>query len=51
MPTILRKLILDRHPERCADPGERIDHEPDQRPVAQTDDRRRVNAVERRARF
>ena len=47
----MRENILDRHPERRADPGEGIDHEPDERAIAQTDDGRRVNAVEQRARF
>jgi hypothetical protein len=30
---VLRKDILDRHAERRVNPGERIDHEPDQRSV------------------
>jgi hypothetical protein len=45
------KTFFDRHAERRADPRERIDHEPDQRPIAQTDDGRRVDAVKQRARF
>jgi hypothetical protein len=50
-PAGLRKDILDRHAERRADPGEGIDHEPDQRAITQTGRRRGVDAVEQRARF
>jgi hypothetical protein len=46
---VLREDILDRHAERRANPGEGIDHEPDQCAIAQTDDGRRVDAVEQRA--
>ena len=35
-PAVLRVDISDRHAERRADPGEGIDHQPDQRAVAQT---------------
>lgn len=35
-PAVLRVNILDCHSERRADPGEGIDHEPDQRAIAQT---------------
>jgi hypothetical protein len=31
---VLRKDILDRYAERRADPGEGIDHEPDQGAIA-----------------
>jgi hypothetical protein len=50
-PAVLREHILDRHPERRADPGEGIDHEADQRPITQTDNGRRVDPIEQRARF
>jgi hypothetical protein len=50
-PAVLRVDILDRHAERRADPGERIDHEPDQGAVAQAGLRRDIDAVEQRARF
>ena len=33
---VLRVDILDRYAERCADPGEGIDHEPDQCAIAQS---------------
>jgi hypothetical protein len=46
---VLRADILDRHPERRADPGERIDPKPDQRAIAQARMRRDVDAVEQRA--
>ena len=35
---VLRVDILNRHPERRADPGEGLDHEADQSAIAQTDD-------------
>jgi hypothetical protein len=50
-PPVLRNDILDRHTERRADPGEGIDHEPDQRAIAQADDTRRVDAIEQCARL
>jgi hypothetical protein len=48
---VLRVDILDRHAERRADPGERIDHQPDQGAVAQACLRRRVDAAQQRPRF
>jgi ATP-dependent DNA ligase len=39
---------LDRHAERGTDPGERINHEPDQRAVAQASVCRHIDAVEQR---
>src|SRR6476659_9862391 len=48
---VLRKDILDRHTERSADPGEGIDHEPDQRAIAPPGVRRDIDAVEQRARM
>jgi hypothetical protein len=51
LPPVLREDILDRRPEGRADPRERIDHEPDQRAIAQACDLPRVDAVEQRARF
>jgi hypothetical protein len=50
-PAVLRKDILDRHAKRRADAGEGIDHEPDQRAIAQTGVCRSVDAVKQRARF
>ena len=43
--------VLDLHRERRADPRERIDHEADQRAVAQADRRRHVDRVEQGARL
>jgi hypothetical protein len=48
-PAVLRVDILDRHAERRADPGERIDHQPDQGAIAQTGMCRDIDAVEQRA--
>jgi hypothetical protein len=47
----LRVDILDCHAECGADAGERVDHEPDQGPIAQTGMRRDIDAVEERARL
>jgi hypothetical protein len=43
--------ILDRHAERRADPGEGIDHQPDQRAIAQTRLCRDIDAVKQRPCF
>jgi hypothetical protein len=48
-PAVPREDILDRHAERRADPGERIDHEPDQAAITRTGMRRDIDAVEQRA--
>ena len=48
---VLCERVLDCHPERRADPREGIDHEPDQRAIAQTGLRRDIDAVEQRARL
>ena len=50
-PAVLRVHILDRHAERGADPGERIDHKPDQRAIAQAGMVRYIDAVKERPRF
>ena len=50
-PAVLRVGIFDRHAERRADPGEGVDHEGDQRAVAQARVRRDIDAVEQRACF
>jgi RNA polymerase sigma-70 factor (ECF subfamily) len=50
-PAILREHVLDRHAKRRADPGEGIDHEPNQGTVAQSGMRRYIDAVEQRPRF
>ena len=50
-PAVLRVDILDHHAERRADPGEGIDHEPDQRAIAQAGMRRDIDAVKQRPRF
>jgi hypothetical protein len=42
---VLRLDILDCHAECGADAGERIDHEPDQGPIAQTGMRRATRAA------
>jgi len=46
---VLRKDILDRHTERRTDPGERINHEPDQGLVAQTGVCGDIDAIQQRA--
>jgi hypothetical protein len=48
---VLCEHVFDRHPERRADAGEGIDHEPDQGAIAQPGVRRDIDAVEQRARF
>ena len=50
-PAVLCEDIFDRHAERSANPGEGIDHQPDQRAIAQTGMRRNTDAVEQCARF
>src|SRR6516162_9900874 len=50
-PAVLRVHILDRHAECRADAGERIDHQPDQRAIAQPGVYRDIDAIEQRARF
>jgi len=50
-PAVLREHVLDCHPERRANAGERIDHEADQRAVAQAGVCRDIDTVEQRARF
>ena len=50
-PAVLRADILDRHAEGRTDAGERIDHQRNQRPVAQTGDGASVDAVEQRPRL
>jgi hypothetical protein len=44
-PAVLRVDILDRHVERCADPGDGIDHHPDQGAIAQPGRIRRVSML------
>jgi hypothetical protein len=46
---VLRKDILDRHPERRTDARERIDHDPDQGAGAQAGMTSGVDAVHQRA--
>jgi hypothetical protein len=48
-PAVLCEHIFNRHAERRADPRERIDHERDQRAVAQPRMDRDIDAVEQRA--
>lgn len=50
-PAVLRIDIRHAHPERRADAREAVDHEGDQRPIAQAGRRRHVYAVEQRARL
>src|SRR5436190_22013255 len=50
-PTVLNVHIVDRHTERGADAGERVNHEGNQSAVPQASDRRYMDAVEERARF
>src|SRR5438552_6505734 len=50
-PTVLNVHIVDRHTERGADAGERVNHEANQSAVPQASDRRYIDAVEERARF
>jgi len=47
----LRIIVFDVHVQRLGDAGEGVDQERDQRPVAQADDGRDVNAVEQFLRF
>jgi hypothetical protein len=49
--SVLRVYVLDRHSEGRANPGEGIDHQPDQRAIAQTCMCRDIDAVEQRARL
>jgi hypothetical protein len=44
-------VVFDVHRHSGADPGETISHESDQRPVAQTNNGRDIDAVEQRARL
>ena len=48
-PAVLSIDTLDHHAERRADPGERIDHQPEQRAVAQAGMRRDIDVIEQRA--
>jgi hypothetical protein len=48
---VLRVDGFDCHTKRRTDPGEGIDHQPDQRVIAQASVRRHIDAVEQRARF
>ena len=48
---VLHVGVLDPHPERRPDPGEGVDHEPDQGPVAQADHRRDVDSIQELARL
>ena len=50
-PAVLCVDILDRHAERRANPSEGIDHQPDQRAIAQTGMCRHIDAVEQRPRL
>lgn len=50
-PAVLDVNILHLHGERRADAGVGIDHQPDERAVAETNRRRHVNAVEERPRL
>ena len=50
-PAILHKHVLGPHRQRRADPREAVDHQPDQRPVAQARIARHIDPVEQRARF
>ena len=45
-PPVLRIHVLHAHADRRADAREGIDHQADQRPVAEADDRRRVDRVD-----
>ena len=47
----LPEVVLPSHPHRCAHPREAVDQHAQQRPVAQTDQRPRVDPVEERARL
>ena len=47
----LRKIVLDAHGDGRADAGKGEGHHRNQRPVAQADQRRRVDAVEKLARL
>src|SRR6516225_1308364 len=42
-------IVLDAHGDDGADAGKTVDHHADQRAIAQTDERREVNAVEKMA--
>jgi len=48
---IVRRAFLDAHGRGRADAREGIDHQRDERAVAQADERRNIDAVEQRARF
>lgn len=48
-PPVLRVNTLDRHPERGANAGKRIDYQPDQRAIAQAGMGRHINIVKERA--
>jgi hypothetical protein len=50
-PAVLRVDILDRHAERRANAGEGVDHQPDQRAVAQANRRCDIDAIEQLAGF
>jgi hypothetical protein len=45
-PPVLRVHVLDAHADGRADAGEGIDHEADERAVAQADDGRDIDRVE-----
>ena len=48
---VLREHVFDRHAKRRADARERIDHEGDERPIAQPGMHRDIDAVDESARF
>ncbi len=48
---VLREHVLDLHAERSADAREAVDHEGNQRPVAQSRRRRDVDGIEQRPRL
>ena len=50
-PSPLDIHIFHRHRERRADPGKRIDHQPDQGPIAQAHERLHIDRIEEHPRF